>query len=126
MEHTCCQASANELKEAVDQAVVEVAFTFAGAAMAEITYTFTLCFVVLCVATTKAPSKDMFGLAIASCVTAGGYAIGAVSGGSLNPAVSFGISASHAAFGGGAGVFHNCLIYSVFEIIGAGIAAGIF
>merc|ERR1719478_60349 len=64
------------------------------AAMAEIVFTFVLCFVVLSVATTKEPSKDMFGLAIGSCVTVGGYAIGAVSGGSLNPAVSFGISSA--------------------------------
>merc|ERR1719316_2264161 len=61
-------------------------FGFGHAAVAEIVFTFVLCFVVLCVATVKEPSKDMFGLAIASCVTAGGYAIGAVSGGSLNPA----------------------------------------
>ena len=31
-----------------------------------------------------------FGLAIASCVTAGGFAAGALSGGELNPAVSTG------------------------------------
>merc|ERR1719443_2663981 len=98
-------------------------FTFAGAACAEIVYTFVLCFVVLCVATVKEPSKDMFGLAIASCVTAGGYAIGAVSGGSLNPAVSFGISSANII---NQGLFYNCLIYTVFEFIGAGIAAGVF
>merc|ERR1719298_212262 len=60
-------------------------FNFGHAAAAEIIFTFVLCFVVLCVATVKEPSKDIFGLAIASCVTAGGYAIGSVSGGSLNP-----------------------------------------
>ena len=49
------------------------------------------------------------GLAIASCVTAGGYAIGAVSGGSLNPAVSFGISSAQIINGG---LFYNCLVYS--------------
>jgi len=98
-------------------------FTFAGAAMAEIVYTFVLCFVVLCVATTKEPSKDMFGLAIASCVTAGGYAIGAVSGGSLNPAVSFGISSANIL---NKGLFYNCLIYSAYEFVGAGLAAGVF
>jgi glycerol uptake facilitator-like aquaporin len=49
-----------------------------------------LCFVVLSVATTMSPSKDMFGLAIGACVTVGGFAIGGVSGGSLNPAVSVG------------------------------------
>merc|ERR1719321_1583756 len=70
-------------------------FGYGHAAMAEIVFTFLLCFVVLSVATVREPSKDLFGLAIASCVTAGGYAIGAVSGGSLNPAVSFGISSSN-------------------------------
>jgi len=98
-------------------------FGFGHAAMAEITFTFVLCFVVLSVATVREPSKDMFGLAIASCVTAGGYAIGAVSGGSLNPAVSFGISTSNII---NKGHFYNCLIYSLYEFVGAGIAAGIF
>ena len=66
------------------------------AAMAEIVFTFVLCFVVLSVATTKDASKDVFGLAIASSVTVGGNAIGAISGGSLNPAVSFGTPAERA------------------------------
>lgn len=98
-------------------------FNFAHAAVAEIIFTFVLCYVVLCVATVKEPSKDMFGLAIASCVTAGGYAIGTISGGSLNPAVSVGISSSHII---NHGHFYNCLIYSVYEFIGAGVAACIF
>ena len=54
---------------------------------------------------------------------AGGYAIGAVSGGSLNPAVSFGISSANII---NEGKFYNCLIYSAYEFIGAGAAAGIF
>merc|ERR1719163_1757924 len=98
-------------------------FNWGHAAVAEIVFTFVLCYVVLCVATVKAPSKDMFGLAIASCVTAGGYAIGAVSGGSLNPAVSFGIATSNVLNGG---KFYNCLIYSFVEFVGAGLAAGVF
>merc|ERR1719291_535274 len=65
-------------------------------AIAEIVFTFVLCFVVLCAACDeKTKSKDFFGLAIGSCVTVGGFAIGGVSGGSLNPAVSFGIASSH-------------------------------
>jgi len=93
------------------------------AALAEIFFTFLLCFVVLSVATVKQPLSEYFGLAIGSCVTAGGYAIGAVSGGSLNPAVSIGISSAHV-MGGGA--FVNCLLYTIFEIIGGAIAAGVF
>ena len=42
------------------------------AAMAEIVFTFVLCFVVLSVATSKDASSQMFGLAIGSCVTVGG------------------------------------------------------
>lgn len=98
-------------------------FNFAHAAVAEIVYTFVLCYVVLSVATVREPSKDMFGLAIGSCVTAGGYAIGAVSGGSLNPAVSFGISSSNIL---NHGHFYHCLIYSAFEFIGGGLAAAVF
>jgi len=98
-------------------------FGFGHAAMAEIVFTFALCFVVLTVATVKEPSKDMFGLAIGMTVTAGGYAIGAVSGGSLNPAVSFGISSSNII---NHGHFYNCLIYTLYEFIGAGLAAGVF
>jgi len=101
-------------------------FHYGHAAVAEIVFTFVLCYVVLCVASVKEPAKvsgDMFGLAIASCVTAGGYAIGAVSGGSLNPAVSFGIASSNIMHGG---LFYSCLIYTMFEFVGAGLAAGVF
>jgi len=101
----------------------KVEFGYGGVAFAEIVFTFVLCYVVLCVATVREPSKDMFGLIIGSCVTAGGYAIGAVSGGSLNPAVSFGISSSHIM---GGGHFYRCLIWSLFEFAGAGLAAGAF
>jgi len=98
-------------------------FGWGQVAFAEIMFTFVLCFVVLSVATTKAPSKDMFGLAIGSCVTVGGCAIGAISGGSLNPAVSFGIDTANAIKGGH---WMNCLVYSAVECVGAILAAGIF
>jgi len=101
----------------------KVEFGYAGVAFAEIVFTFVLCYVVLTVATVREPSKDMFGLIIGSCVTAGGYAIGAVSGGCLNPAVAFGISSSHIM---GGGHFYRCLIWTLFEFVGAGLAAGAF
>ncbi|CAE7688726.1 nucI [Symbiodinium sp. CCMP2456] len=59
-------------------------------------FTFVLCYVVLATATIAKPGSQLtkqnfyFGLAIASCVTAGGFAAGALSGGELNPAVSTG------------------------------------
>lgn len=98
-------------------------FGWAHAAAAEIIFTFVLCTVVLSVATVEKPLSEFFGLAIGSCVTAGGYAIGHISGGSLNPAVSVGISLSHVIQGG---LFYNCLFYSLFEFIGAGLAAAVF
>jgi len=100
-------------------------YNWIGVSIAEIIYTFVLCFVVLNVATVKEESvlTQYFGLAIASCVTAGGYAIGAVSGGSLNPAVSIGISSSMILNGG---IFYKCLIYTALELVGAGLAAGCF
>jgi len=98
-------------------------YNYAQAAVAEIVFTFVLAFVVLCVATVETPLKNMFGLAIGSCVTVGGFAIGGVSGGSLNPAVSVGISASHIL---NHGVFYNCILYSIFEVMGGALAAGVF
>jgi len=93
-------------------------------AVAEIIFTFVLCFVVLCTAVSdKTASKSMFGLAIGSCVTVGGFAIGSISGGSLNPAVSIGIASSTLLNGGKN--LTAALAYSAFEFIGAGIAAGI-
>merc|ERR1719321_1668549 len=68
--------------------------TYRQALSAEFVYTFVLAFVVLSVATVKTPLSQYFGLTIGSCVTVGGIAIGNVSGGSLNPAVSTGISAA--------------------------------
>jgi len=90
--------------------------TWNEVALAEIIYTFVLCFTVLTVAvSTTTKSTVMFGLAIGACVTIGGNAIGAISGGSLNPAVSFGLADLEIAGK-----------YALFEIIGAVLAAGIF
>merc|ERR1719359_315506 len=60
----------------------------------EVIFTFVLCYVVLCTAVKHTKSKSMFGLAIASCVTVGGFAIGSLGGGCLNPAVAFALAAS--------------------------------
>mmetsp|Transcript_126885 Transcript_126885/g.237176 ORF Transcript_126885/g.237176 Transcript_126885/m.237176 type:complete len:497 (-) Transcript_126885:135-1625(-) len=94
-----------------------------AAGEAEIIFTAVLCLVVLAVACAPdTKSVTMFGLAIGSCVTVGGFAIGSVSGGSLNPAVSIGISTSHLIEGG---KFWHCLLYSAYEFTGALMAAGI-
>jgi len=99
------------------------ASTWGQVLIAEFVFTFVLCFVVLSVATVKNALSQYFGFAIGMCVTVGGFAIGAVSGGSLNPAVSIGISSSHIIGGGG---FWPCLVYSVTEILAGIVAAGAF
>lgn len=102
--------------------------TWAEAAFAEIMYTFVLCFTVLNVACRNGGAggcfSNIFGLAIGFCVVVGGFAIGSVSGGSLNPAVSFGLDASHAIKGGGAPL--NWLSYTAFELMGGALAAGAY
>jgi aquaporin Z len=97
--------------------------TWTNAAMAEIIFTGVLCFVVLSVATTQSPSRDMFGLAIGACVTVGGFAIGGVSGGALNPAVAIGIDVADAVKGG---KFGDSILYTLFESIGAVVACAAF
>ena len=52
---------------------------------------------------------------------AGAYGAGAVSGGCFNPAVAFGIDVSSAHLGIG-----WCVVYTVFELVGAVLAAVLF
>lgn len=90
-----------------------------AAAVAELVFTFVLCFVVLNVATSKDhPSNSFYGLAIGFTVAAGAVAVGAISGGVFNPAV--GIA------GLGIGMFTGpaVFVYLVVQLIAAA-AAGI-
>jgi len=100
-------------------------FGWAEVAIAETVFTSVLCLVVLSVAVSElTKTADMFGFAIGSCITVGGFAIGGISGGSLNPAVSLGIAMPHLVHGGG--FFYEAAVYTMFEIIGGVLAAGIF
>ncbi len=90
-----------------------------GAAVAELLFTFALCYVMLNVATSKdQPGNAFFGLAIGFTVIAGGLAVGGISGGAFNPAVSLG--------GAVAGMFawSTMAVYVVVQAV-AGIAAGL-
>ena len=91
----------------------------AGAAVAELLVTFALCYVVLNVATSKdQPGNGFFGLAIGFTVVAGAFAVGGISGGSFNPAVSLG--------GATGGLFAWSTIWVYFLVeLGAGVAAGL-
>jgi len=97
-------------------------FNLAQVGIAETIFTFVLCLVVLCVAVSKKTNNStMFGLAIGSCVTVGGFAIGGISGGSLNPAVSFAIASRQFMKTGPT----HALIYALFEMLGGAAAAGV-
>eukprot|EP00933_Yihiella_yeosuensis_P079424 TRINITY_DN91_c0_g1_i7.p1 TRINITY_DN91_c0_g1~~TRINITY_DN91_c0_g1_i7.p1 ORF type:complete len:452 (-),score=119.97 TRINITY_DN91_c0_g1_i7:83-1438(-) len=97
--------------------------TWPQVVVAELVFTALLCVVVLCVAVSeRTKASHMFGLAIGSCVTVGGFAIGGISGGSLNPAVSVGIATVSSLKGG---TFVPALYYSVLECL-AGLGAAAF
>jgi len=109
--------------------------TWLQAAIAEFVFSFLLCFVVLAVAVSKTTkTSQMFGLAIGACVTIGGAAVGGISGASLNPAVSLGISTGHAYTSIDASRFQilaaaqfaKARIYDVCEVAGALAAAWTF
>merc|ERR1719160_879342 len=95
-------------------------FGWGPIASAEIMFTFVLCFVVLCVCTQQYPLKEFYGMAIGSCVTVGGFAVGAVSGGALNPAVALGATLVHMGHGGS---FLNGLSFAALECLGGALAA---
>lgn len=99
-------------------------FGYVHVAVAEIIFTFVLCYVVLAVATTRKGLPDLYGLAIGMSLLAGGYAIGGVSGGSLNPAVSLGIVSGSMFWN------HGSLValpyYVAFELLGGALASAVF
>jgi aquaporin Z len=98
--------------------------SWGNVAVAELVFTFVLAFVVLGVATLeRKPAEDFIGFIIGMTVTAGGFAIGSVSGGCLNPAVSIGIAAAHIM---GGGFFFKALFYTAFQLVGGVIAAALF
>ena len=90
-----------------------------AAFVVELIFTFALCYVVLNVATSKShPNNSFYGVAIGFTVVAGAAAVGTISGGAFNPAVTL-----------GAGVMSmfawpTLWIYLVAQVIG-GASAGI-
>lgn len=66
--------------------------TVLAAFLAELVFTFALCYVVLHTATSKdIDGNSFYGLAIGFTVAAGVVAVGAISGGAFNPAITFGL-----------------------------------
>jgi len=87
----------------------------------EFLFTFALGYVVLNVATARGvEGNSYYGLAIGFTVTAGAFAVGAISGGAFNPAVALGASVL--------GIFKwsNYWIYVVATLLGGAVAAVAF
>jgi aquaporin Z len=93
--------------------------TVVAAFVVEMLFTFALCYVVLNVATSKShPDNSFYGLAIGFTVVAGAFAVGAISGGAFNPAVTLGAAAM------GMFAWPTLWVYMVAQILAA-VAAGI-
>jgi aquaporin Z len=93
--------------------------TLLAAFVVELLFTFALCYVVLNVATSKHhPDNSFYGLAIGFTVVAGAFAVGAISGGAFNPAVSLGAAVM------GMFAWPTLWVYLVAQVI-AGITAGV-
>jgi len=91
------------------------------AVIAELLFTFALCYVVLNVATAKATEgNSYFGLAIGFTVVVGACAVGGISGGAFNPAVAVGITAM------GLSKIANIWIFLVGNFAGGALAAVVF
>jgi glycerol uptake facilitator-like aquaporin len=105
-------------------------YSLRDAGIAELFATAVLAYTVLSVATVTPPMLKKtkqcfyFGLTIAACVIAGGFALGGISGGELNPAVSLGISVANLNHGGVS--LGNFLPLSLWELSGGIVAATAF
>ncbi|HEX7428760.1 MAG TPA: aquaporin, partial [Mycobacterium sp.] len=90
-----------------------------AAFVVELLFTFALCHVVLNVATSKHhPDNSFYGLAIGFTVVAGAFAVGAISGGAFNPAVSLGAAVM------GLFAWPTLWVYVLAQVV-AGVAAGV-
>lgn len=93
--------------------------TLLAAFVVELLFTFALCYVVLNVATSKDhPDNSFYGLAIGFTVVAGAVAVGGISGGAFNPAVTLGAAVM------GMFAWPTLWVYLLAQVI-AGAAAGI-
>jgi aquaporin Z len=90
--------------------------------LAEVVFTFLLCFVVLGVAThSKADDNSYYGAAIGLVVMSGAITVGPISGGAFNPAVALGLGLSK-----GLANMAYVVVTVVANLIGGALAAGCF
>jgi len=89
--------------------------------LAEILFTFALAYVILNTATSKRNAgNSYYGLAIGFTVLASAYAIGAISGGVLNPAVAVGVTIMGLSAGA------NLWVYLLANFAGGALAAVVY
>lgn len=88
-------------------------------------FTFVLCFTVLCVATTSLPKDQFAGFIIGSCVTIGGYVVSLIAGGTMNPALTFGVSTT-GMLAADARSLQRSLCYMACEFVGSLVAVAMF
>ena len=99
-------------------------FTWWNLAFAEAMFTFVLAYTVLAVATARKSLEHFFGAAIGFCVIVGGYAVGPISGGHLNPAVTAGAAFNNVL--NHHGNFVKAFGYWGAQAVGGALAAGVF
>jgi aquaporin Z len=88
-----------------------------AAGVVELIYSFALCYVVLNVATSRDQrGNGFYGLAIGFTVAAGAFAVGGISGGSFNPAVTLGGAV------GGIFAWPTLWVYVLVELAAGGLA----
>ena len=92
-----------------------------AAFVVELLFTAALCYVVLNVATSKShPDNSFYGLAIGFTVVAGAAAVGTISGGAFNPAVTLGAAVM------GMFAWPTLWVYVLAQLIGGIAAASTF
>eukprot|EP00929_Paragymnodinium_shiwhaense_P081973 TRINITY_DN4300_c0_g1_i1.p1 TRINITY_DN4300_c0_g1~~TRINITY_DN4300_c0_g1_i1.p1 ORF type:complete len:276 (-),score=24.19 TRINITY_DN4300_c0_g1_i1:155-862(-) len=92
----------------------------------EALYTAALVYVVLGVTSTALKGNHFSGLSIGFTVTASAFAIGGISGCSLNPAVSFGASMANGLTSGFGTAMHYFPMYFVAPFVGSFLGVGMF
>lgn len=93
--------------------------------LAEVLFTFALALVILNVATAKSTEgNSYYGLAIGFTVLAGAFAVGGISGGAFNPAVSIGPGLMDTFAGSGS--LGHLWIYLIAQFVGGAAAAFVF
>ncbi|MFQ6397999.1 MIP/aquaporin family protein [Nocardia sp. KC 131] len=95
--------------------------TMGAVLVVEFLFTFALCYVVLNVTTSRShPDNSFYGLAIGFTVVAGAFAVGGISGGAFNPAVTVGAAVM------GIFAWPTLWVYPVAQLIGGAAAGAVF